>query len=178
MFFGGGLAASYAVNTQLFGIKNTVLALILPGACSSWYVIVMRTYFMKNISEEVLEAARLDGASPFRLYFRFVLPMSKPILLTVGIFEAFSYWNSWYENLIYTDSAHSKLYTLQYILYNMEKNASYLSSNENISGAMMNSVPTESLRMALAGIIIIPVIVVYPFFRKHFLRGLNAGVGK
>ena len=178
MFFGGGLAASYAVNTQLFGIKNTVLALILPGACSSWYVIVMRTYFLKNISEEVLEAARLDGASPFRLYFRFVLPMSKPILLTVGIFEAFSYWNSWYENLIYTDSAHSKLYTLQYILYNMEKNASYLSSNENISGAMMNSVPTESLRMALAGIIIIPVIVVYPFFRKYFLRGLNAGVGK
>lgn len=178
MFFSGGLAASYAVNTQLFGIKNSFLALFLPGACSSWYVIVMRTYFMKNIPEEVLEAARLDGASSFRLYFGFVLPMSKPILLTVGIFEAFTYWNSWYENLIYTDSAHSRLYTLQYILYNMEKNASYLSSNENISGAVMNSVPTESLRMALASIIIIPVIVVYPFFRKHFLRGLNAGAGK
>ncbi|SEA62633.1 carbohydrate ABC transporter membrane protein 2, CUT1 family [Oribacterium sp. KHPX15] len=178
MFFSGGLAASYAVNTQFFGMKNSVLALILPEACSSWYIIVMRTYFMKNISEEVLEAARLDGASAFRLYFRFVLPMSKPILLTVGIFEAFSYWNSWYANLIYTDSAHSRLYTLQYILYNMEKNASYLTSNENVSGAIMNTVPTESLRMALASMIILPVIVVYPFFRKHFLRGLNAGVGK
>ncbi len=178
MFFSGGLAASYAVNTQFFGIKNTILALILPGACSSWYIIVMRTYFMKNIPEEVLEAAKIDGASTFRLYYQFVLPMSKPILLTIGIFEAFTYWNSWYENLIYTDSAHSSLYTLQYLLYNMEKSASYLTTNENVSGAVMGAVPTESLRMALASLIIIPVVVAYPFFRKHFLRGLNAGVGK
>ncbi|SFI24078.1 putative aldouronate transport system permease protein [Pseudobutyrivibrio sp. OR37] len=178
MFFSGGLAASYAVNTQLFGLKNSYLALILPIACSSWYIIVMRTYFQRNIPEEILEAARLDGASAFRLYYQFVLPMSKPIILTVGIFEAFSYWNSWYENLIYTDSAHSGLYMLQYILYNMEKSASYLTSNENISGAVMGTIPTESLRMALASIIIIPIIMVYPFFRKYFVRGLTAGEGK
>ena len=166
MFFSGGLAASYAVNTQLFGLKNSYLALILPIACSSWYIIVMRTYFLRNIPEEILEAARLEGASAFRLYYQFVLPMSRPILLTVGIFEVFSYWNSWYENLIYTDSAHSELYMLQYILYNMEKSASYITSNENISGAVMGDVPTQSLRMALASLIILPIIIVYPFFRR------------
>lgn len=178
MFFSGGLAASYAVNTQLFGLKNSYLALILPIACSSWYIIVMRTYFLRNIPEEILEAARLEGASAFRLYYQFVLPMSRPILLTVGIFEAFSYWNSWYENLIYTDSAHSELYMLQYILYNMEKSASYVTSNENISGAVMGDVPTQSLRMALASLIILPIIIVYPFFRRFFVRGLTAGGGK
>ncbi|MBP3198008.1 MAG: carbohydrate ABC transporter permease [Butyrivibrio sp.] len=178
MFFSGGLAASYAVNTQLFGLKNSYLALILPIACSSWYIIVMRTYFLRNIPEEILEAARLEGASAFRLYYQFVLPMSRPILLTVGIFEAFSYWNSWYENLIYTDSAHSELYMLQYILYNMEKSASYITSNENISGAVMGDVPTQSLRMALASLIILPIIIVYPFFRRFFVRGLTAGGGK
>ena len=178
MFFSGGLAASYAVNTQLFGLKNSYLALILPIACSSWYIIVMRTYFLRNIPEEILEAARLEGASAFRLYYQFVLPMSRPILLTVGIFEAFSYWNSWYENLIYTDSAHSELYMLQYILYNMEKSASYVTSNENISGAVMGDVPTQALRMALASLIILPVIIVYPFFRRFFVRGLTAGGGK
>ena len=178
MFFSGGLAASYAVNTQLFGLKNSYLALILPIACSSWYIIVMRTYFLRNIPEEILEAARLEGASAFRLYYQFVLPMSRPILLTVGIFEAFSYWNSWYENLIYTDSAHSELYMLQYILYNMEKSASYITSNENISGAVMGDVPTQSLRMALASLIILPIIIVYPFFGRFFVRGLTAGDGK
>lgn len=178
MFFSGGLAASYAVNTQLFGLKNSYLALILPIACSSWYIIVMRTYFLRNIPEEILEAARLEGASAFRLYYQFVLPMSRPILLTVGIFEVFSYWNSWYENLIYTDSAHSELYMLQYILYNMEKSASYITSNENISGAVMGDVPTQSLRMALASLIILPIIIVYPFFKRFFVRGLTAGGGK
>ena len=178
MFFSGGLAASYAVNTQLFGLKNSYLALILPIACSSRYIIVMRTYFLRNIPEEILEAARLEGASAFRLYYQFVLPMSRPILLTVGIFEAFSYWNSWYENLIYTDSAHSELYMLQYILYNMEKSASYITSNENISGAVMGDVPTQSLRMALASLIILPIIIVYPFFSIFFVRGLTAGGGK
>ena len=118
MFFGGGLAASYAVNTQIFGLKNTIFALILPTACSSWYIIVMRTYFKNNIPGEILEAARIDGASTYRIYIQFVLPLSRPILITVGIFEAFGYWNSWYENLLYTDSNHRRYYTLQYVLYN------------------------------------------------------------
>lgn len=178
MFFGGGLAASYAVNTQVFGLKNTILALILPTACSGWYILVMRTYFRYNIPGEILEAARIDGASTYRIFGQFVIPMSRPILITVGIFKAFGYWNSWYENLLYTDSNHSRYYTLQYVLYNLEKSASVLASSENISGAVIADIPTESFRMALAVVIIAPIIVSYPFFRKYLVKGLTAGAGK
>ncbi|MCR5687899.1 MAG: ABC transporter permease subunit [Lachnospiraceae bacterium] len=156
----------------------TGAALIIPGACSSWYIIVMRTYYRNNIPAEILEAARLDGASEWMIFCRFVWPLSKPIAVTVGAFEAFSYWNSWYPNLLYTDSNHSGLYTLQYVLYNLEKSASFLSSNEKISGAVAARIPTESYRMALAVIIMVPVLVTYPLFRKFFVKGLTAGAGK
>jgi putative aldouronate transport system permease protein len=178
MFFGGGLAASYAVNTQIFALKNTFLALVLPTACSGWYIIVMRTFFMHSIPEEILEAARIDGASTYRIFWKFVIPLSKPILMTVGVFEAFSYWNSWYENLIYTDSNHRRLFTLQYVLYNMEKNVSFVTTNDNISGLTASRIPSESLRMALAVVIILPIILTFPFFRKYFEKGLTAGALK
>lgn len=178
IFFGGGIASSYAVNTQFLGLKNSIWALILIPACSSWYIIVMRTYFLNNIPPEILEAARLDGASAARIFFRFVIPLSKPIMITVGLFEAFSYWNSWYENLLYTDSNHSGLYTLQYVLYNMEKNVSFLTSGDSISGLSAARVPTESFRMALVVVIILPILVTYPMFGRHIKNGLNAGAGK
>ena len=173
MFFGGGLAASYTVNTQLYGLKNTIWALILPPACSGWYIMVMRTYLKSNISPEILEAARLDGASTFCVFWRFVMPLSKPILIPIGIFEAFAYWNSWYENLLYTDSNHSKLFTLQYVLYNLEKNASFLSSSERVSGMTSVQIPTESFRMALTVAIILPILVIYFLFRRHLERGVK-----
>ncbi len=178
IFFGGGLAASYAVNTQLFGLKNSLLALIVPGACSSWYIIVMRTYFTQNIPAEILEAAELDGASAGRIFWQFILPLSKPIIITVGAFEAFAYWNSWYPNLLYTDSNHNGLYTLQYVLYNLEKSAAILTTNDRISGAVAARIPTESYRMALAVVIMIPVLAIYPLFRRFFVKGLTAGAGK
>ena len=88
MFFSGGLAATYVVNTQLFGLKNTFWALLLPGACSSWYILVMRTYFRQNIPREILESAQMDGASILRIFFQFVIPLSRPILITVGLLKA------------------------------------------------------------------------------------------
>ncbi len=178
LFFGGGLAASYAVNTQLLGLKNNILAMILPGACSSWYILVMRTYFKENIPGEVLEAAEMDGASVFRIFWQFVLPMSTPILVTVGLFEAFAYWNTWYEALLYIDTGHSFLYPLQYLLYNMQMRAEFASSGENVSGVVLKQVPTESFRMALVVIIIAPVLLTYPFFQKFFVKGLTSGIGK
>lgn len=178
LFFGGGLAASYAVNTQLLGLKNSILAMILPGACSSWYILVMRTYFKENIPGEVLEAAEMDGASVFRIFWQFVLPMSTPILVTVGLFEAFAYWNTWYEALLYIDTGHSFLYPLQYLLYTMQMRAEFASSGENVSGAVLKQIPTESFRMALVVIIIAPVLLSYPFFQKFFIKGLTSGIGK
>ena len=178
MFFSGGLAASYVVNTQLFGLKNTFWALLLPGACSSWYILVMRTWFRQNIPAEILESAQLDGASILRIFLRFVLPLSRPILITVGVFEAFGYWNSWYYAMLYTSANHRELFPLQYVLYNLQRNVEFMAANENISGAVIVNLPTETFRMAVVVLIVLPILICYPFFRKAFLRGLTVGAVK
>ena len=175
MFFGGGLAAGYVVNTQLFHLKNTIWALVLPAACSSWYILVMRNYFRQNIPGEMLESAQLDGASILRIFAQFVVPLSGPVLITVGVLEAFGFWNSWYYAMLYLGSNHPELYPLQYVLYHLQKNVEFMASNENISGAVIRSLPTESFRMAMVVITILPILISYPFFRKYFLRGLTVG---
>lgn len=178
MFFSGGLAASYVVNTQLFGLKNTFWALLLPGACSSWYILVMRTYFRQNIPVEILEAAQIDGASLLRIFLQIVLPLSRPILITVGLFEAFGYWNSWYYAMLYISANHRELFPLQYVLYNLQKNVEFMATNENISGAVIMNLPTETFRMAVVVVIVLPLLICYPFFRNAFLRGLTVGAVK
>ncbi|MBR6158966.1 MAG: carbohydrate ABC transporter permease, partial [Lachnospiraceae bacterium] len=115
MFFGGGLVASYVVNTQLFALKNSIWALILPQACSGWYIIVMRTYFRNNIPAELIDAARMDGAGTVRIFNSIVIPLSKPIFAAIGLFEAFAYWNSWYNAMLYLRPEHQELYPLQYL---------------------------------------------------------------
>ena len=142
------------------------------------YYIVLFITGLGTIPGTLYEAARIDGAATYRIFWKFVIPLSKPILMTVGVFEAFSYWNSWYENLIYTDSNHRRLFTLQYVLYNMEKNVSFVTTNDNISGLTASRIPSESLRMALAVVIILPIILTFPFFRKYFEKGLTAGALK
>ena len=163
------------MNTQPFHLKDTLWALILPGACSSWYILVMRNYFRQNIPGEMLESAQLDGASIFSIFWRFVVPLSSPVMITVGVFEAFGYWNSWYYAMLYLGSNHPELFPLQYVLYHLQKNVEFMASNENISGAVMRSLPTESFRMAMVVITILPILISYPFFRKYFLRGLTVG---
>ena len=175
MFFSGGLVASYVVNTQLLNLKNNVLALILPGACSSWYILVMRTYFKNQIPEELLDAARTDGATTFRLFMQIVLPLSKPIMVTVGIFEAFAYWNSWYYAMLYISQNHSELYPLQYVLYSIQKSVEFVSHNDRISGTVVRHTPTESFRMAIVVIITIPVLIAYPLLQKYLEKGIMAG---
>ena len=159
MFFGGGLAAGYVVNTQLFHLKNTIWAMILPGACSSWYILMMRNYFRQNIPDEMLESAQLDGASILRIFVQLVVPLSAPVMITVGVFEAFGYWNSWYYAMLYIGSNHQELFPLQYVLYHLQKNAEFMASNENISGAVMRVLPTESFRMAMVVVTVLPVLV-------------------
>lgn len=178
MFFGGGLVASYVVNTQLFALKNSFFALILPQACSSWYILVMRTYFRDNIPADLLDAARIDGAGPFRVFASVVIPLARPILTAIGMFEAFAYWNSWYYAMIYIRPEHKDLYPLQYVLYSIQKNAEFMATNDNISGAVMTRIPTETFRMAVVVIITVPILVTYPLIRKYFVRGMMIGAIK
>ena len=178
LFFSGGLVASYVVNTQLFGLKDSFLALILPSACSTWYILVMRTYFRNNIPEELYDAAQIDGAGTFRLFFRIVLPLSKPILVSVGLFEAFAYWNSWYYAMLYISPNHKELYPLQYVLYSIQRNIEFMATNENISGAVVMELPAETFRMAVVVITVAPILITYPFFRKFFVKGIMTGAIK
>ena len=150
----------------------------MPGACSSWYILVMRTYFRQNIPREILESAQMDGASILRIFFQFVIPLSRPILITVALFAGFGYWNSWYQAMLYISANHRELFPLQYVLYSLQRNVEFMATNENISGAVIGNLPTETFRMAVVVLIVAPILLCYPFFRKAFLRGLTAGAVK
>ena len=102
---------------------------------------------------------------------------TRPILITVGLFEAFGYWNSWYYAMLYSSAKHRELFPLQYVLYNLQKNVEFMSTNENISGAVIMNLPTETFRMAVVVMIVLPLLC-YPFFRNAFLRGLTVGAVK
>ena len=101
MLFSGGMVANYMVMTQLYHLKNSLLALILPLACSTFYVIVARTFFSTTVPDSIIESAKIDGASQLKIFFRIVLPISLPALATIGLFLTFSYWNDWYQAMLY-----------------------------------------------------------------------------
>ena len=111
MLFSGGLVSSYMVNTQILHLKNTYLALILPGMCSTWYLMILRNYFRTNIPDSLIEAGKLEGVSPIRSLVSIVLPICRPVVMSVAVFQIFGYWNSWYPALIYIDSILSSMYS-------------------------------------------------------------------
>ncbi len=179
MFFSGGLAASYVVNTQLYHLKDSILALILPCACSSWYIFIAKRYFTQTIPPSIIEAAKLDGASDFRIFGKILLPMSGPLIATIGIFEAFAYWNSWYYAMIYISNERIDLYPLQYLLVRIQESVeSALRVSENVAGTVISDLPSDGFRMALLVIIVVPVLLLYPFAQKYMINGITQGANK
>ena len=179
MLFSGGLVATYMINTQVYHLKNTYLALILPGACSSFYVIVMRTFFQTTIPDSIIESGKIDGASQLRIFVQLVLPISLPVIATIGLFLTFNYWNAWYGAMLYLDSNHRELYPLQYVLISIEKNIAFMAKNEeHFMGDSMRSIPSETARMAIVMVVVIPIACSYPFFQRYFVGGLTIGAVK
>nr|WP_261306583.1 carbohydrate ABC transporter permease [Paenibacillus andongensis] len=180
LLFNGGLVPTYLVYTQVFDMKNTLLALIIPGLLSNgFYVLIMRTFFMTSIPTPVIESASIDGAGEFKIFFRIVLPLSLPILATVGLMQTIGYWNDWFNGLVYVTD--SKLFSLQNLLNRILLNAQFLSSNASSSTtelAASSNIPMESVRMAMAVIGTIPLLCAYPFFQKYFVKGLVIGAVK
>lgn len=176
MLFSGGMIPSYMMWTQMFHIKDTFFALIFPSLfLSGFAVIMMRTYFSTNIPDNVLEAAKIDGASEVKILFRIVLPMSKPILSTVGLMTALAYWNDWMNGLYYL-TKRTDLYTIQNLLNRLITSADFLSNNQANSLLAANiQVPSVGVRMAVAVIAILPILVIYPFFQKGFVKGIVIG---
>ncbi len=179
MIFNGGLLSTYVVNTQLLGLRNTYWAIILPLACSSFYVIIMRTFFQTTIPDEIIESGKVDGASQLRIFVQLVLPISLPALATIALFLTFAYWNDWYQASLYIETSRRDLYPLQYVLVNIEQNIAYLTNNEgNMSADSSNVLPSETMRMAIVVIAVVPIMFSYPFFQKYFISGLTIGAVK
>lgn len=177
MLFNGGLVPTYLIYTQYFHIKNTIWALLVPNLLVQAYnVMLAKTFFQSSIPVEILEAARVDGAKEIVIFGKIVLPLSKPIFATVGLFISVTYWNDWTNGLIYlTDS---KLFSLQNLLNRMTSNIQFLSSNSlggNLSAA---DLPSQTVRMAIAIIGVVPMLAAYPFFQKYFVKGIALGAVK
>jgi putative aldouronate transport system permease protein len=177
MVFGGGLVSTYNVYTTVLHLKDSVWVLILPMAVSSFYIIIAKTFINTSIPQSIFESAEIDGASQLRIYAQIVIPLSKPLLATIGLLLSFGYWNDWWLSLMYIDSR--DLYSLQAVLMSIERNIEYLAQNANTMGVSSAQyaaqMPKESMRMAMAVIIVLPIACAYPFFQKYFVSGLTIG---
>ena len=180
MVFNGGLVSTYYVVSQLLELKNTVWALILPLSVSSFNVVVCRTFFKTTVPESLIESAKMDGASQFTIFAKIVLPISQPVLATIGLFLCFAYWNDWYQSMLYIED--SKLYSLQALLNTILTNIQMLAKNAATVGLgaaeMLAKMPQEAARMAIVVIIVAPIACAYPFFQKYFISGLTLGAVK
>jgi putative aldouronate transport system permease protein len=176
MLFNGGLVPTYMVYTKLLGMKNTIMALIVPYLLvRPFYVLLLKTFFQNSIPPAILESARIDGAGEWRIFFRIIIPLSLPVLATVGLFQMVNYWNDWFNGMIFlTDS---KLFSFQNLLNRILLDVQFLSSSAmgDIASQGSVTVPTMTVRMALAFIGIVPIIVAYPFLHKYFAKGLTIG---
>jgi putative aldouronate transport system permease protein len=180
MVFGGGMAASYVVTSQVLHLKDSMWVLILPLAVSSWNVTISRTFFRSTIPDSIIESAKIDGASQMTIFTQIVLPISKPVLATIGLFLAFGYWNDWFQAQLYISS--DELRSLQSMLNQIQNNVAFLTKNPTAmltsSADLKKNMPQESVRMAIAFVVAVPIACVYPFFQKYFISGLTVGAVK
>lgn len=178
MLFNGGLIPTYLLYTQLFHIKNTVWALIVPNLLmAGYYVNLARAFYATSIPSALIEAARLDGAGEFRTFLQIVTPLSKPIIATLGMFIAVGYWNDWQNGLIYLTN--SRLFSIQVLLNKMTSDIQFLqNSSQFATNVSLKNLPSQSVRMAIAVIGLIPMFCAYPFFQKYFVKGIALGAVK
>jgi putative aldouronate transport system permease protein len=174
--FSAGLIPWYVVCVNYYGLKNSILALILPSIFSVWNMFLMRTYF-SSISPSLYEAAKIDGATYLRIYWRIALPLSKTAVLTVGLMYALQYWNDWWNALIFINN--KDLFPLQYYLYTILSNVNAISSGRIPSGAAAGiTLPSETVKMAVTVITIGPIIFLYPMVQRYFVQGIMTGAIK
>ncbi len=176
MLFNGGIVPSYLMWTGVFHIKDTILAQLLPNfLLSAWNVLIIRTYFSTNIPSSLYEAAEIDGASQFRVFGQIVVPLGKPILVTMAIFSGLMYWNDWVNGL-YFIVKNKDLYNIQNLLNQMVTNIQYLSTstNANVSSAAA-SIPSTAIQMAIAFIAILPIMLIFPALQKYYAKGMMLG---
>ena len=180
MLFNGGLVPTYIMYSNTFHIKNTIWALIIPALLlNAFNVILARSFFETSIPPAIIEAARIDGASEIKILFSTVLPMSLPIMATLGLMIGLAYWNNWTNGLYYVTK--KELYSIQQLLTEIMRNIQVLQSGQSGISAgdlVEQSIPSTSLRMAIAVAGVIPIMIIYPVFQKYFVKGMTLGAVK
>ena len=173
--FNGGLVPWYLMCVRYLGFKNSPIALILPLMFSVWNMIIAKS-FMTGIPMEITESAKMDGANDFRIYLQLIMPLSKPVIATLGLFSALAYWNDWYNCMLFiTDE---NLFNLQYYLQRMLGSAEAMRIVAEKSGIALTTVPLESMKMAMTVIATGPIVLLYPFVQRYFVKGLTIGAVK
>ncbi len=174
MLFNGGFVPTYLVYSGVFDIVDTVWALIVPYLLmNAFFVIMVRSYISSNIPEEVIEAATIDGSNEFTTLLKIVIPMSKPIIGTIGLMTSIAYWNNW-TNGLYFIQTNRQLYGIQNYLNSVLSNIAFLQSHSD-PNIRIADLPSVSIRMALAVIALLPILCAYPFFQKSFVKGITIG---
>lgn len=174
--FGGGMIPWYMVVTNLLHLRDSVWALIIPSLMGSYNILLMRNFIKQCVPNEVIESARIDGAGDMRIFLQIVVRLSTPALATIGLFIALGKWNDWYNSMLFikTESKH----TLQYFLYRMVNMTNALKSMQAAGVSMEVELPTETVKLAMAMVATGPVILVYPFVQRFFVKGLTVGAVK
>jgi putative aldouronate transport system permease protein len=175
MLFNGGLIPFYILMTQYLHLKNSLAALIIPAVMNPFNIMIMKG-FLDKISMEIIESAKSDGAREYRIFFRIILPLSTPVLATLGLFIAFGYWNEWYNALLFIDN--DKYIPLQLLLVRILSQAEFLANSpmaEVSDKLRFAQFPTLTVRMAMAIVASGPMLLVFPFFQKYFVKGITVG---
>ena len=175
--FGGGLVPWFVFNTKYLHFHNNLIALILPILVNVTYLLILKSYMM-NIPDSLYESARLDGAGDFTIYWRIVMPLTKSGLATVGLFIALAYWNDWYNAMLYMDEGSRNLYPLQYFLNNILTKAQAMNAAAARSGIPASDVPSEPMKLAMTVVATGPIVLLYPFLQKFFVKGVTIGAVK
>jgi len=180
MLFNGGLVSTYYTYVKYFQIRDTIWALLLPNLLmNAFNVILVKNYFTNSIPPSLKEAARIDGASEFRIFVKIIMPLSLPIVATIGLMTALAYWNDWQNGMYYlSERGGGHLYTIQTVLNNINENLQVLKQNASQAasiGATTVNMPTTTIRMAIAAIGILPIMIAYSFFQRYFVKGITLG---
>lgn len=177
MLFGGGLAPTYMVCKNLLGLSDNYAALIVPMLLNPFNIIIMRTFFQSSVPESLIEAAAIDGSGEYNTLFKIIVPIAKPGIATIALLNALAYWNEWFIPMLYVREA--KYIPLQYLLMKIQNQIDFLIKNSSVIGIeathIMKDLPSNSLRMALVVLIVVPIACAYPFFQRYIISGLTVG---
>lgn len=170
--FNGGMVCTYIFYIQYLHLKDSLWALILPSVFNVFYLLIMRS-FVAALPAALIESAKIDGAGEYKIFFTIILPLLKTGLATIGLFIALGYWNDWYNAMLYLNS--EEKYPLQYMLYNLQQQQQAMARIASQAGIVMTDIPSNSLKMAMAVVATGPIILVYPFVQKYFVKGVTVG---